>query len=449
MTVEEIRTIPLEELIRMGEFECGCGKKHSAGISRLVIESGAVRKLPELLAELGCRRPFLLSGKATFAAAGAQVCAALDGAGIPYAKHVFPRSPVVAAEETVGSAVLHFDYSCDSIIGVGSGVINDTGKILAAMTGKPYIIVGTAPSMDGFASATSSMERDGLKVSLDTAFPTVIVGDLEILAAAPMRMLASGVGDMLAKYVSLTEWQLARLLLDEYYCPVVEALVRRALEQVVKYAPALVTRDKAAVKAVMEGLVIAGIAMKYAGCSRPASGTEHYFSHVWDMRSLAFADAKADLHGIQAGLGTLYTLKLYDYIRALKPDREKALRYVREFDPEAWNGKLRGFIGPGAEAMIAGEAREKKYDAQKHAARLEKILANWDSILAIVDTLPSYESLAELCRTIGAPLSAEEFGVTRAQLQTTCTMTKDIRDKYISTRLLWDLGELENAAATL
>ena len=41
---------------------------------------------------------------------------------------------------------------------------------------------------------------------------------------------------------------------------------------------------------------------------------------------------------------------------------------------------------------------------------------------------------------IGAPTSAADFGVTPEQVRTTFTMTKDIRDKYIASRLLWDLG---------
>jgi glycerol-1-phosphate dehydrogenase [NAD(P)+] len=50
---------------------------------------------------------------------------------------------------------------------------------------------------------------------------------------------------------------------------------------------------------------------------------------------------------------------------------------------------------------------------------------------------------------IGAPVSAESFDVTPEQMRTTFMMTKDIRDKYIASRLLWDLGLLEEAAQQL
>lgn len=444
MTAEEIKNISLSELVNLGSFECKCGKTHSMGTKRCIIESGAIKKLPALLEECGSKKPFIISGHDTFAAAGEKVMTVLTEATIPYSCYVFPESPVTPTEYSVGSAVMHFDYSCDSVIGIGSGVINDIGKILAHATGRTYMIVGTAPSMDGFASATSSMERDGLKVSLDSTFAWAIVGDTDILREAPMHMLRAGVGDMLAKYISLTEWRIANILVGEYYCPVVAALVESALNKVVGAVPGLMRRDEEAVKAVMEGMVIAGMAMKYAGLSRPASGMEHYFSHIWDMRSLAFKDAKADLHGIQCGIGTLLSLKVYDYIKKIKVDKKKALAYVSSFDSDVWNEKMVDFIGPGAYAMVEGEKREGKYDKEKHAKRLEIIIDKWDEIMAVVNKLPRYEEVYDLMIAMGAPTDPRYLGYDEDGIRTTFTMTKDIRDKYIASRLLWDVGEIEN-----
>ena len=438
--------ISLDQLIELGKFQCECGKTHYAGKIEVLIEKGAVRIIPELLKQKNCFKPFVLSGKDTFLAAGEKVCSELEKAGIEYSSFIFKDSPVSPTEYTVGSMMMNYDYSCDCIIAVGSGVINDTAKFLAKATGLEFFLVATAPSMDGFVSSTSSMERDGLKVSINTTYAQTIIGDLDVLCNAPMHMIAAGVGDMLAKYISLAEWKISNIITGEYYCQTVERIVKSALNDVVKAVPKLKKRDPDAVKSVMEGLIIAGIAMNYAGVSRPASGIEHYFSHIWDMRSLAFEDAKHDLHGIQCGIGTLNSIKLWNYIKAIKPDREKALEYVKNFSVEEWNKTLRRFIGPGAEAMIQGEEKEKKYGVGSHKTRLDRIIEHWQEIIDVIDTMPSYEKVYSVLSELDSPLSAEYIGYDKNSVALCMMITKDIRDKYIGSRLLWDIGEIEEAA---
>ena len=285
------------------ETGCPCGKPHNVAIDEVVVGSGVIRRIPEFVEKYGAKRPFVLADMNTFAAAGNQVCKALEDAGIAYSKYVFPQTALEPDEHAVGSAIMHFDTKCDLIIGIGSGVINDIGKILSNVSGRKYIIVGTAPSMDGYASATSSMSMDNLKTSLNSRCADVIIGDTDILKHAPAHMLKAGLGDMLAKYVSIAEWRIAHIITGEYYCEEVAQLIRGALKKCVDNAAGLLQRDEAAIEAVFEGLVIGGVAMAYAGVSRPASGVEHYFSHVWDMRGLEFG-TQVDLHGIQCAMGT-------------------------------------------------------------------------------------------------------------------------------------------------
>lgn len=437
------------ELLRQDGFECACGKRHYAGVEQVYIEENAISRLPEILKKMGVKKPFLLSDENTWRAAGEKAASTLCAAGYAFSGFSFQEAHVEPDERSVGLAAMKFDDSCDAVIGVGSGVINDVGKLLAHLSGREYLIVATAPSMDGYASATSSMALEGLKVSVNSRAPRVIVGDLSVLCRAPMHMIQSGVGDMLAKYVSVCEWRIAHALVGEYYCETVAAMVRRALKKCVDAAPGLPARDPQAVAAVMEGLVLGGMAMKYAGLSRPASGVEHYFSHIWDMRTLAFG-APGDLHGIQCAIGTLLALSVYEQVKALTPDREKALAHARAFDLDAWNEQLRGFIGPGAEAMIRGEQKEGKYDLKKHAARLEKIIAAWPELLRIMDEeLPSYASVQALLESLGAPTEPGQIGLTSEEVRKTFPMTKDIRDKYVVSRLLWDLGELDEVADRL
>ena len=425
---------------------CPCGKKHSLTVSKVVAEKGAISQVPALVAEFKAKKPFILADANTFAAAGSRVCAALAEGKIPYSQYVFPTGEIEPDEKAVGSAIMHFDPSCDLVIAVGSGVINDIGKILANTANLPYFIVGTAPSMDGYASATSSMSMDGLKVSLSSKCADVIIGDIDVLKAAPIHMLKSGLGDMLAKYISIAEWRIAKEITGEYYCERVAELIRIALKRCVDNADGLLKREDEAVKAVFEGLVIGGVAMAFAGVSRPASGVEHYFSHVWDMRGLEFG-SKVDLHGIQCAVATHIAAGLYEKVLDITPNKEKALAYAKAFDYSAWAKELQVFLGSAADTMIALEAKEQKYSAEKHQARLEIILEKWDTLCQIIrDEIPTQKEIAAILTQIDAPMTPAQIGID-CDLLTAFKATKDIRDKYVLSRLLWDLGLLETAFA--
>ena len=127
--------------------------------------------------------------------------------------------------------------------------------------------------------------------------------------------------------------------------------------------------------------------------------------------------------------------------RGITPDREKALAWVSSFDREAWNGTLRSMLGKGAESMIALEKKEKKYDDQAHADRLERILALWPRILEIAaEEIPPVQTLEALYEKLSLPRTLGEIGQDDAMLPTVLRCTKDIRDKYVLSRLVWDLG---------
>lgn len=421
---------------------CKCGKVHRSSVKEVFGGSGAINRLPEAIDKLGGTKAFILADENTFAAAGDKVTASLDGAGIPFAKYVL-KSGCMPDEKTIGSSFAHFDNSCDVVVGVGSGVINDTSKLVSKVSRRPYISVATAPSMDGYASVTSSMDIDGLKTSLKTKCAEIIIGDTDVLKNAPMRMLRAGLGDMLAKYVSICEWRISHLVTGEYYCEYIASLIRTALKECVDNADGLINRDEKAVEAVFRGLILAGQGMEYAENTRVASGMEHSLSHIWDMRDLAF-HTKSDLHGIQCGVATLIAARCYEQLVKIKPCREKAMTYAKNFDLDEWNEQLRAFIGKGAEAMIALDKKEKKYDLAKHETRLDRIIDGWDEILKIVsDELPSSARIEEILNAIGAPTSCEQIGVDPSTLPMTFRAAKDLRDKYILPRLCWDLGILD------
>lgn len=429
-------------LMKNDGFKCSCGKKHFGMLGDCIIGNDALLYLPEMIKKYNGTYPFVLCDKNTYEAAGKRTTAILDDAGIPYKLHIVKRERPTPDERLVGEALMRCDNKCDIVIAVGSGVINDTGKIIAASKRIADINVATAPSMDGFASATSSMDIEGLKTSLPSKCPNAVIGEAEILANAPVHMIRSGVGDILAKYVSIAEWRIANIILGEYYCPVIADIIGEVLSQCVENAPKAIKGDKNAVCVITEGLVISGLAMNYAGMSRPASGMEHYISHIIDMRSLEFS-TPSNLHGIQCGIATLLALRAYEKLLSVTPDREKALRYVERFDWELWNEYLREKLGHGAEAMIAGEKKERKYDKAKHSDRLETIINRWNDIRETISLLPKAEEIEAFMLSIGHPTSFTEIGITKEDIICAFVTGKDIRDKYVLGRLLWDLGLLE------
>ena len=436
----------VQELIDPKGFECECGVHHAVSIKYLKTGRGVVSCVPEMVSALGAKKPFVLCDKNTYEAAGKKVEEVLKAAGMPYTLYILPKDNLTPDEWAVGNVIMHLDMSCDLILGVGSGVINDTCKEVAFKTGRVNAIVGTAPSMDGFASATSSMERDHVKVSLNNQCPQGILLDADIMAQAPMRMLWAGFGDMVAKYVAVCEWRITNLITGEYYCESIADLMRSAVKKIVDNVEKLTQRDPEAVLAVAEGLVIAGLGMAFAGCSRPASGIEPYFSHMWDMMALE-RGLPYDLHGIQVGVGTVMSMRLYEFVKQQKPDRERMLAHAAAFDRDAWEAQVRRVFGKTADEIIRIEDKVKKNDPDRLAKRIDALIENWDTILKIIDEeLPEYEYLYNMMKATGMPVEPREIEVSDDDVVAAYLGARDIRDKYLSCSFLWDMG-LEMEAA--
>jgi glycerol-1-phosphate dehydrogenase [NAD(P)+] len=165
------------------------------------------------------------------------------------------------------------------------------------------------------------------------------------------------------------------------------------------------------------------------------------------MRGVEFG-TPVEFHGIQCAVGTLIAVKLYERIKSITPDRQKALDYVQTFDFSKWSEELRTFLGKGAESMIALEDKEQKYNVQSHKKRIDLIIDNWDNILKIIDEeLPEISQLEKLFDKVGLPKTMSEIGVDQEILPMTFKSAKDIRDKYVLPRLCWDLGIIDEIFA--
>ena len=432
----------LSELLTPGGHDCACGHNHQAGLLFCRVGRGVIGELPQALEAVGAHKPFIACDRNTKAAAWERVKAALDGANIEYVLYEFPMAHVEPDEHAVGSLTMAFDPSCDCVLAVGSGVINDCCKVLAKALGKPSLVVGTAPSMDGYASNSSSMIQNRVKVSLYNACPVAILADTEVMAQAPQRMLWAGLGDMLAKYVALCEWRITHIVNGEPYCENIAGLMRASLDKIVKSAPRLCERDPETIGAIVEGLILSGVAMSFAGNSRPASGLEHYFSHLWEMMALD-RGTPYELHGIQVGVGTLLTLRVYDRLRRIKPTREQAEQFIQGFDEARWEERLRAVLGGAADAVLDAARREGKNDPARQRERVERILANWDAILRVIsEELPPTAEVEALMRLVGMPMTPGDLDVNEQDSYDAFHLSRDIRDKYLTSTMLWDLGLL-------
>ncbi len=186
------------------------------------------------------------------------------------------------------------------LLGVGGGRPIDVAKYSSHLADIPFLSVPTASSHDGIASGRASIERNGNKVSVSAQSPLAMVADTGIIADAPDRLLSAGCGDIIANATAVTDWELARRLRHEEFSHYSANLSKMTSELLIKNVDNIKPGLEESAWQVVKALVSSSVAMSIAGSSRPASGSEHKFSHALD--EIAKEPA---LHGEQCGVGTI------------------------------------------------------------------------------------------------------------------------------------------------
>lgn len=200
------------------------------------------------------------------------------------------------------------------VLGVGGGKVIDVAKLASTRSGIHFISVPTAASHDGIASPRASIKNDTGSVSLKAKAPIGIIADTTIISRAPFRLLAAGCGDIISNHTAIMDWKLAHRLLNEPYSDSASALSIMTAKMTMKSADAIKEGLPESAGLVVKALISSGIAISIAGTSRPASGSEHKFSHALDIVA-----PKPALHGEQCGIGTIMMMYLqggnWEFIR--------------------------------------------------------------------------------------------------------------------------------------
>lgn len=419
------------------EKQCGCGKTHICDIEEIIIEEGAVRRLPQILEKHTYKNLCVVSDIHTEQAAGMAVYEELEKGGYSFEKVVYQEEELVPDEEALIYLFTRVPENCDLIIAVGSGTINDLCRYVSYKMKIDYYIVGTAPSMDGYASNVSPLIIRHLKTTYEARPARVIIGDLDIISKAPLHMIAAGAGDILGKYVCLTDWQLAHIVNGEYICTEIMELVRESIKKVAENAEKAAKRDKEAIGAIMEGLVLSGIAMSYIGNSRPASGSEHHMSHYWEMMFLL--DGQPDpLHGTKVGVGTVMAIRLYEMLKE-KRDMLFPLE-APSFDYELWAEEIKKAYGPAAQGVLELEKKIGKNSDQEVIRRRTAFRTHQEEIFKVIDELPRAEEIIEILKSMEAPYYPAQMKVSEKVFSRGIYYAKDLRNRFGLLQILFDLN---------
>ena len=420
----------------------------------VLVEPGALGTVESVLAShFPTAACLLVADENTMAAAGGRVAEHLRTFGRLAADPlVFPGAPRLHPEfEHVLTVEAYLRSSDATPIAVGSGVINDLVKLAADRLARPYLCVATAASMDGYTAFAAAITHDGIKRVDACAAPRAVVADIDVLAAAPPDMAASGYGDLLGKVIAGADWIIADALGIERIDSSAWEHSQAGLRQWVGDPAALSRREPSAFAALIEGLLMAGLAMQAARSSRPASGSEHLFSHLWEMEGLPRAP-RTPSHGFQVGMGTLASAALADRLLAADLDRLDTEAIAGAWPPwPAVETSIRAaFKDERIVASAIEETRAKYLTPQALRARLEAIRRIWPDLKPKLRTqlLPA-DDLRGMLKAAGCPTTPEDIGLTSAELRRDYARTRQIRKRYTLLDLACESGRLDPLADTL
>jgi len=330
----------------------------------------------------GDKRILIVADKNTKKISGDRIAKILSGAGYevnittlstPIIKKDIPVAwPTMKEVNSVVKSATKEES--DFLIGVGGGSVIDVTKLAAYELTKFYISVPTSAAHDGMASPRASLKNKKGSTSMTAESPMAILADTEIISKAPYRMLASGCADVISNLSAVKDWELAHRLKNEEFSTFAASLSETSSTLLLEKAEDIRSGLEEAVWQAVKCMIVSGVAMSVAGNTRPASGSEHMFSHMLDQ----IAPGKA-LHGEQCGVGAIMMMYLHG------EDWEKIRDFLETIGAPTTARDLRIPKKKIIEALVnAQKIRPERYtilgeqglteDAAKKLAKITKVI---------------------------------------------------------------------------
>jgi len=419
----------------------------------LHISSDAAARVPSLFRKwFPGASAVVISDENTHHAAGERVEGVLRVRGIPTAEHlVFPGRPRLdATYENVRKVRSHLrritpPRGAAVGVAVGAGTVNDLVKLASGELGRRYLTVPTAASVDGYAAFGASITKDGYKQTLECPAPLVIAADLTVLQDAPPPMTASGFGDLVGKITAGADWIIADTVGAEAIDGPAWSMVQTNLRAWIRDPRRLKEGDADAVARLFTGLTMSGLAMQATRKSRPASGTEHLFSHYWEMQHLEVDGAPVS-HGFKVAIGTLAATAFMETLFARSPGAAEVDRRARCWPDHRLRevDVRRAYAETPMLEQVVAASLAKHASASEIAPRLARIRSEWPEIKGRVSRqLLPYSQVRDMLAQAGCPITAESIGLCRDDVKSTFVLAQMFRNRYTALDLAYELGRLD------
>lgn len=416
--------------IDLNEFSgvCGCGRNHQLQVKEIYLEEHAIHKIPEILDQ----KPYqkyqklvMICDENTYETAGREIEKIVSKINTVKLEADSLHADEVGVKKVKDS--LDSMEEIDCLVAVGSGTIHDLTRYCAFKKNIPFISVPTAASVDGYVSTVAAMSWNGMKKSMIAVSPILVIADSCILANAPMRLTASGVGDLLGKYTALVDWKIAHLLTGEYICPKICEMEYNALHELRDSLEGLEDKRIDAYEKLMYGLLLSGLAMQMTGNSRPASGAEHHMAHFWEMAVIH--NELAAYHGEKVGVGLILTSEIYHQAAEFL---KKGKFLIKPHVDIEWDLLKKSFRKKALYESIEKINQTNLLDQISQETLYEKT----DEIVRLIEQIPEKDQIEKILRIVHGASSLEDIGLRKETKEKTAQTAPYIRDRITFLRIL-------------